>query len=195
MLAQAGDGAFLIDERARIVAWNHAAERILGHSASDVLGRRCCEIFDGRDQDENRICYPACRARTLLRVGDVVHPYDVRTTTKAGATIWLNVSVLSMPPVTVHLFRDVTAQRRLLQVLQERLDDAPRLARSPKPNLSERELEVLKHLVSGTGTTAIARGLCVSPTTIRNHVQSIFRKLGVHSRLEAITLAMRHGWC
>ena len=134
----------------------------------------------------------------MTRVGEVVHPYDVRTTTKARTPVWLNVSVLSLPPVTVHLFRDVTSQRRLLQVLQERLDGvdgAPAAVPSPRPSLSERELEVLKLLVSGGTTAAIARSLCVSPTTIRNHVQSIFRKLAVHSRLEAITLAMRHGWC
>ena len=36
--------------------------------------------------------------------------------------------------------------------------------------------------------------LFVSPTTVRHHVQTILRKLDAHSRLEAITLAMRQGW-
>ena len=202
MLSQSGDGAFVIDAGGRILVWNHAAERILGHGAGDVLGRLCCEVFEGRDEHENRICYPACRARTLIRDGGVVHPYDVQTTTKAGRPIWLNVSVLSMPPVTVHLFRDVTAQRTLLGVLQEKLDSvaAASPARSEvRPGkdtgLSARELEVLRLLAAGGDTGTIARRLCVSAATVRNHVQSILRKLCVHSRLEAITYAMRQGWC
>lgn len=202
MLAQSGDGAFVIDTGGRIVAWNHAAEKLLGYSASDVRGRRCCEVFVGRDEYENRICYPACRARTLLGIGDVVHPYDVQTTTKSGTSIWLNVSVLSIPPVTIHLFRDVTAQRTLLRILQEKLDTiaaAPPAKPEPRPRhetgLSARELEVLKLLAAGHDTAALARRLCLSPATIRNHVQSILRKLCVHSRLEAITYAMRQGWC
>lgn len=201
MLSQSGDGAFVIDAGGRILVWNHAAERILGHGAGDVLGRLCCEVFAGRDEHENRICYPACRARTLIRDGGIVHPYDVQTTTKAGTPIWLNVSVLSIPPVTVHLFRDVTAQRTLLRILQEKLASvaaAPPTPSEPRPGrdtgLSARELEVLKLLAAGHDTAVISRRLSVSPATIRNHVQSILRKLCVHSRLEAITYAMRQGW-
>lgn len=200
MLAQSGDGAFVIDAEGRIVVWNHAAEKLLGHTAGDVLGERCCEIFVGRDEHENRICYPVCRARTLIQHGDVVHPYDVQTRTKTGDPVWLNVSVLAIPPVTVHLFRDITAQRRLLRILQEKLESTP--VASPTPptpgkttSLSARELEVLKLLAAGHDTATIARRLSVSPATVRNHVQSILRKLCVHSRLEAITYAMRRGWC
>lgn len=203
MLAQSGDGAFVIDAEGHITLWNHAAEKILGYTSAEVLGRRCCEIFDGRDDHENRICYPACRARTLVQYGDVVHPYDVQTTAKGGASVWLNVSVLSMPPATVHLFRDVTAQRRLLAILQDRLDGrgdasppaAPVPVAAASTGLSARELEVLKLLAAGGDTALIARRLYVSQATVRNHVQSILRKLGVHSRLEAITFAMRQGWC
>lgn len=205
MLAQSGDGAFVIDRDGRIVVWNHAAEKFLGHAAADVLGRRCCEIFEGRDNHDNRICYPVCRTRMLVHDGDVVHPYDVQTTTKAGAPVWLNVSVLSVPPVTVHLFRDVTAQHRLITLLQERLDGViaseaatPAQSKPASPastGLSARELEVLKLLAAGGDTATIARRLHVSQATVRNHVQSILRRLGVHSRLEAITHAMRRGWC
>ncbi len=200
MLAQSGDGAFVIDAEGRIVVWNHAAEKLLGHTAGDVLGARCCDVFVGRDEHENRICYPVCRARTLVQHGDVVHPFDVQTRTKTGSPVWLNVSVLAIPPVTVHLFRDITAQRRLLRILQEKLESKPvAFSTPPEPgkstSLSARELEVLKLLAAGHDTATIARRLAVSAATVRNHVQSILRKLCVHSRLEAITYAMRRGWC
>lgn len=48
-------------------------------------------------------------------------------------------------------------------------------------------------LVEGLGTTAMARRLGVSATTVRTHVQLLLTKLGVHSRLEAASLAVRHG--
>ena len=197
MLAQTGDGAFVINEVGRILTWNDAAERLLGHAAPEVIGRLCSEILDGCDEHGNRMCRAICNSRLLLEAGGVVHPFDMRTVTKAGAPIWINVSVLRMPPITVHLFRDVSAQRRLLELLHQRLvagSSSPASASAANSGLGAREIQVLKLLATGTSTTAIARQLFVSPTTVRNHVQAILRKLDVHSRLEAITLAMRRGW-
>jgi two-component system nitrate/nitrite response regulator NarL len=59
--------------------------------------------------------------------------------------------------------------------------------------LTPRELECLALLASGLGTTLIARRLGVSTMTIRSHVQAVLTKLGVHSRLEAASLAIRYG--
>lgn len=59
--------------------------------------------------------------------------------------------------------------------------------------LTPRELECLALLASGVGTRVIARRLGVSTMTIRSHVQGVLTKLGVHSRLEAASLAIRYG--
>lgn len=66
--------------------------------------------------------------------------------------------------------------------------DAHRLA----AYLTDRERQCLELLVEGHRTTSMAQGLGVSPTTVRTHVQSVLTKLGVHSRLEAASLALRH---
>jgi DNA-binding NarL/FixJ family response regulator len=58
--------------------------------------------------------------------------------------------------------------------------------------LTRRELEVLRLLATGVNTKGAAEKLHVSPATVRNHVQNIFGKLGVHSRLEAVAYANRH---
>lgn len=65
----------------------------------------------------------------------------------------------------------------------------------PKPglDLTERERVVLALLVEGLNNTQIAGRLSVSPSTIKSHVSSILTKLGVSSRTEAVTLALRHG--
>ena len=58
--------------------------------------------------------------------------------------------------------------------------------------LTDREQQCLTLLVEGLGTAAMANRLGVRTTTVRTHVQSLMSKLGVHSRLEAATLAVRY---
>ena len=60
-------------------------------------------------------------------------------------------------------------------------------------HLTGREREVLALLVDGYGGPGIALHLKVSPHTVRTHIQSILMKLQVHSRLEAVAFAVRHG--
>jgi DNA-binding NarL/FixJ family response regulator len=59
--------------------------------------------------------------------------------------------------------------------------------------LTPKELEVLGLLAEGANSSEIARGLRISPNTVRTHVQSILAKLQVHSRLEAVAFAARNG--
>jgi two-component system, NarL family, nitrate/nitrite response regulator NarL len=59
--------------------------------------------------------------------------------------------------------------------------------------LTRREASVLALLAEGAGSQAIAGRLEVSPLTVRKHVQHVMRKLGVHSRLEAVAFIHRHG--
>jgi two-component system, NarL family, nitrate/nitrite response regulator NarL len=75
---------------------------------------------------------------------------------------------------------------------------APR--RSAEPNqalrlaghLTSRERECLMMLVEGLDTAAMVERLGVSRTTVRTHLQAVLTKLGVHSRLEAASFAVRH---
>ncbi len=199
-LARAGDGVFVIGPDGRIVVWNRAAEKILGYTAREVIGRQCCDVLRGLDDDGNRLCYQGCHVVTLVRMGESIQNFDMRTRTKAGKPAWINVSVLPLPadkrgsPLAVHLFRDVTATKELLTLVHERLSARATDDGSPSPAnlLTRRELEVLRLLAAGANTKAAAEKLHVSPSTIRNHAQNMFGKLGVHSRLEAVAYAMRH---
>ncbi len=62
---------------------------------------------------------------------------------------------------------------------------------APRLDLTERELEVLTLMVEGLNNTQIAGRLTVSSSTIKSHVSNILSKLGVASRTEAVTLALR----
>jgi LuxR family maltose regulon positive regulatory protein len=59
--------------------------------------------------------------------------------------------------------------------------------------LSDREVTVLRYLCSRLTNAEIARGLYVSPNTLKSHVRSVYRKLGVASRAEAVDAGRQHG--
>ena len=65
----------------------------------------------------------------------------------------------------------------------------PPQARASTETLSERELEVLRLLNTSLSSTEMADELVVSVNTVRTHVRSIYSKLGVHSRYEAVARA------
>lgn len=197
-LARAGDGAFAVGPNGRVAVWNRAAERILGWSAKEVLGRACCEVFAGGDGHGNSLCCHGCNVMGQVRLGEPVEHFEMKTRTKGGRPVWLDVSILEAPatngscPVAVHLFRDVTATKKLLEIVQERMTPADPSNDNGASSLTKREIEILRLMAVGANTKVLAERLNVSPATIRNHAQNIFAKLDVHSRLEAVAWANQH---
>ena len=61
-----------------------------------------------------------------------------------------------------------------------------------KIELTPREIEVLEQLAQGLSYTIIAENLFLSPSTVRKHIENIYTKLQVHSKLEAVQKAKRN---
>ena len=61
-------------------------------------------------------------------------------------------------------------------------------------SLTEREMEVLQAVATGRSNKEIAEMLVISTYTVQVHLRNIFGKLGVSSRTEAVTYALRRGW-
>jgi DNA-binding NarL/FixJ family response regulator len=59
--------------------------------------------------------------------------------------------------------------------------------------LTRREIEVLQLLADGGTNSEVAEKLHLSVNTVRNHVQNILSRLGAHSKLEAVSIAIREG--
>jgi RNA polymerase sigma factor (sigma-70 family) len=89
------------------------------------------------------------------------------------------------------LIDPATLTRLLHQVARER--EARRDALHLLESLTEREREILELLAEGMRNDDIAQKLFISPQTVQTHVRNLLAKLGVHSKLEAVAFAVKHG--
>jgi len=89
------------------------------------------------------------------------------------------------------LIDPATLTRLLAQVAREREEKRDALALLN--DLTEREREILGLLAEGMRNDEIAAKLYISPQTVQTHVRNILGKLRVHSKLEAVAFAVRHG--
>lgn len=58
--------------------------------------------------------------------------------------------------------------------------------------LTKRETEILEQLSKGLNYTKIAENLIISPSTVRKHIENIYKKLQVHNKIEAVIKAKKH---
>ena len=124
-------------------------------------------------------------ALTSFKEGDLV-----KNALEAGAIGYLLKDVSA--DELVDAIRAAHAGRATLspeaaQALVETANQPP----APGLDLTERELEVLALMVEGLNNTQIAGRLTISSSTVKSHVSNILSKLGVASRTEAVTLALR----
>ena len=63
----------------------------------------------------------------------------------------------------------------------------------PKPELSDRETEVLRLIANGKDNAEIAQELHISPKTVKNHISNILMKLQIENRIQAAVYAVRRG--
>ena len=86
------------------------------------------------------------------------------------------------------------ARKVVAQMSSEQRSSTATGADSAIQELTARELEVLQLLARGLSNHAIAEELYISDRTVQAHLTSIFAKMGVTSRLEAVLAAIRRGW-
>lgn len=71
---------------------------------------------------------------------------------------------------------------------------ASRLAdRIVRPTLTPRELDVLRLVAKGRTNKELAAAMFVSEETVKTHIKSLFQKLGVHDRVEAVSVSVKRG--
>lgn len=124
-------------------------------------------------------------ALTSFKEGDLV-----KNALEAGAIGYLLKDISA--DELVHAIRSAHAGRATLSTeAAQALVASANQPSVPGLDLTERELEVLALMIEGLNNTQIAGKLSVSPSTIKSHVSNILSKLGVASRTEAVSLALR----
>jgi len=81
----------------------------------------------------------------------------------------------------------------LLKRVPRRQSFTNRDGNHPLEGLTPREYEILVYLAQGLSGDAIAVELHIAPLTVRTHIRNMMSKLGVHSRLEAVSYALNNG--
>lgn len=202
VLSRTADGMVAIDTSGCILGWNAAAEGLFGYAAQEVIGRACNEVLGFEDRCGNAVCDAECSLHGVPRGEDswVVPTREVLARAESGRRLWLSLTTVLVPSAAdercslIHLMREVGVTPELELAILERLAQPKRgeVDASVIDQLTLREREVLRLLAKGLGTQEIADQLFVSSATARNHVQHILNKLDVHSRLEAVALALRN---
>ena len=207
VIARSGAAAFATDEKGRITIWNEGARGILGYPASNVLGKSCHEIVCGRDVFGNRFCDRQCAVMQMTDRHEAVRHFELDIRTESGEIVQTHVSIVVLPGpragryTMVHFIERVDRHREANALVRRILNEQhalPALRLAPadlpgpqSPSLTSREVQILRLLAEGTSTKGISDSLFISVTTTRNHVQNILRKLDVHSKLEAVSFALR----
>jgi PAS domain S-box-containing protein len=163
--------SYALDTKGIVVWINPAARRLVG----DVRGRQFSSIVATEDKERSLELF----SRKVVGSESVTDAEFVVVDRNGDR---LTVDVSSVP-----LLRGGRVIGVFGQVRNER-EPAP----LPElPHLTPRQCEVLRMLEDGRSTRQIAQELHLSPETVRNHVRHVLQTLGVHSRLEAVTLARR----
>jgi PAS domain S-box-containing protein len=206
-ISRTDDGVFAVDEDQRIIYWNAGAEKILGYSAQDVIGRSCFDVMKGFDESSKQVCYLDCPIIDCAKAGLPTPGREIKVRAKDGSGRWLGMTHTYVNnesrhlAAVVHIFRDATegmeAKKTLERISREvsayGVDDTEKEPEIHHDgDMTEREKQVVSLLTQGEGTSGIAKKLMISNATARNHIQNILVKLNVHTRLEAVAYVLRH---
>ncbi|MFT4035054.1 MAG: response regulator transcription factor [Patulibacter sp.] len=105
------------------------------------------------------------------------------------------VSKLVDPDALVSTLLEVAAGRVVLGTEVQSLlaGEVRARRRDDRPVLTDREREVLSQIADGQSVAEIAASIHLSPSTVKSHLESLYRKLGVSDRASAVATAMRKG--
>lgn len=195
----------LLDENGKVVMWNEAAQELLGYTEEEATGKAAHEVLQGEDRFGNMFFTQA-----VMQMRDQdrpIKPFELHARAKDGTLKPLLCTVLTFrgkkpeQSLLLYQFNELKAHSTpvFLQTFVTTgvgpVDGGAwkRDREERSAPISRREKEVLSLLAQGHNTVAIGKQLKISQTTVRNHIQNLLQKLGVHSRLEAIVFAFRNG--
>ncbi|MHB2016524.1 MAG: ATP-binding protein [Candidatus Xenobia bacterium] len=138
LLQAIAEGVWSLDADMRITSFNQAAETMTGWKAPEAIGRKCWEVFEGRDAQGVLVCNPeTCYVAKALRAGEPPPSYELRLRVRDGSHLaasflpstWRNAS--GKVADVVNTFRDVTQMRELEQLRNSLLSTVTHELKTP----------------------------------------------------------------
>jgi len=172
LVAEAGDGA-------------EAIELFRVHKPDVTLMDLAMPRLSGAEAIERIVAeFPGAR---IIAITTYQGDADIHRALKAGARGYLIKDVLRHD--IAQAIRTVHKGERVVPTAV-----AQRLAEhTPRVELTEREIEVLTHMVKGLSNKQIASAIGRTEATVKAHILNVFEKLGASDRTEAVTIALRRG--
>ena len=199
-----------MDMRQTISFWNRSAERILGHRAEDVIGRRCYQVLQNICGEASVPVYiEGCPSLRLATAGRNAPVAEFLTLCASGRRTPVTVTPLVVPDAQIgrtlllYLFHEKSVEAKSNGVVGAARGIGSGRSPSASPAyglkcadtspLTVRELEVVRLISFGLRPRDIARDLSLSPHTVLNHVRHAREKLRVRTKLDAVLAAQRLG--
>jgi DNA-binding CsgD family transcriptional regulator len=177
------------DAKGVVCFCNKAAGSLLKVDPDGAVGRPCWEVVRLRTADGEPLCSSDCPVQEQARSGRLEPTRRAVSRAKGRAPLELEILTFLVPQErgaaqgVIHLFRTIRQGRN---VAADEDASPSHVTKEDLGLLSPRELEVLKALARGADTSEVAASLSICQATVRNHIEAILHKLGVHRRLEAI---------
>ncbi len=205
------DGVFAVDSQQRIIFWNLGCAQLLGIPTNEALHRHCKDIVRGKDLVGQPFCSDGCCVAGMTDGGKGPTTFPLQVTDGNGSELQLSVSIVLMPSrkkdcwACVHLLHregvtngldimECAAQSKNVSYSSRGNGNSSNGAPIELSTLTARECEILKLLAEGLSARVISNMLYISLVTVRNHIQHIQAKLGVHSQAEIVAYAYRHNF-
>lgn len=206
-LGGSAEATFAVNDRGVIVSWNAAAQALLGFTAQQAVGAQCHELMHGVKPSGAPLCAADCPAVEFCKQGASARRFEMLVPRADGGEVYVEVVTVTVyednEPIAIHVLNEVCSPHAMGVIAQQSALRVP-VSRSPAngnghagaplaETLTAREVTVLGLLAEGLRTQDMAHHLGLSRATVRNHVQNIIVKLGVHSRVEAVIAAIQRG--
>lgn len=197
LFENSGDAVFGIDRFGTIRFWNDACQQLLGLKKDQVIGEKCAKLLQGVDLQGKQVCGAQCPVDNNMPSCQCTTDFDLVVKGTEGTPVWLNVGAYCVPTnwqentAHVHMFlslRKVNSHQLIQRLVSESRHQT--ISKKPASLLTTREKEILRMAIEGNCTANIAEQLNISPATVRNHFKNIYSKIDVHSRAEAVSVAL-----
>jgi len=199
--------AIATDAHNRVIAVNDLIVELTGYHGGELVGRNLQDVLDARDVFGNPLCGRHAALHEMAERGEAPESFELDIRTHGATRLRVAVAVVVVlghrcgGHQLVYLMTPMRRRRRADEAIDRLLAQHPKLVTQhapadgsgPRPDLSERQLEVLGLLAAGNNVNEISAELDISPHTVRSHLRKIFEELEVSSQVEAVVRGLREG--